>query len=256
MRKSLTLLALIMIAATLNAQNFRKIRKAAEAFVESGKYEDAVEQYTHAIQLKPTDIDMYLERGKAYEAMELYDEAYSDYEKAHVFDPKEPEVLYLLGRVSNKMEKYDQALAHLNRASAVAKRESKIYPEKVWTLLQLEEYEQALKVSDTAMLFDEDALNYYQRGLAYESLNNDILAKKDFENSVRKDKRFDDARLALANLLVRTGSLDDAMAHCTAVLEYNDRSTDAYLTRSRIFIKQLDYPSAINDVSRNILIES
>ncbi|MFO8234969.1 MAG: DUF2225 domain-containing protein [Bacteroidales bacterium] len=200
MRKPLTLLALIMIATALNAQSFRKVRKAAEAFVESGKYEDAVEQYTHAIQLKPTDIDMYIERGKAYEAMELYDEAYTDYEKAHVFDPKEEEVLYLMGRINNKMGNYEQALAHLNRASAVAKREAKIYPEKVWTLLQIEEYEQALKVSDTAMLFDEDALNYYQRGLAYESLNNDILAKKDFENSVKKDKRFDDARLALANL--------------------------------------------------------
>ncbi|MFP4487844.1 MAG: tetratricopeptide repeat protein [Bacteroidales bacterium] len=255
MRKSVTLLALIMMAAALNAQSFRKVRKAAEAFVESGKYEDAVEQYTHAIQLKPTDIDIYIERGKAYEAMELYDEAYTDYEKAHVFDPKEEEVLYLMGRINNKMGNYEQALAHLNRASAVAKREAKIYPEKVWTLLQMEEYEQALKVSDTAMLFSSDALNYYQRGLAYESLNNDILAKKDFENSVKKDKRFDDARLALANLLIRIGYLDEAMDHCTAVLEYNDRNTEAYLTRSRIFIEQMDYPSAINDISRNILIE-
>mgnify|MGYP006282657911 CR=1 FL=1 len=244
-----------MLAGIASGQSFRKLRKAAEAFVENGKYEDAIEQYTHAIEMKPTDIDMYIERGKAFEALERFDEAYADYEKAKVFDPDEEDILFLLGRVSNKMGKYEQALSHLNHASRVAKREAKVYPEKVKTLLELGEYEMALKVSDTAMLFDENAINYYQRGLAYEKLNNDILAKRDFEKSVKEDKKFIDSRLSLANLLARTGKLDDAMEHCNEVLEINDRNTDAYHIRSKIYIEQLDYPSAINDISRNILIE-
>lgn len=244
-----------MLAGIASGQSFRKLRKAAEAFVENGKYKDAIEQYTHAIEMKPTDIDMYIERGKAFEALERFDEAYADYEKAKVFDPDEEDILFLLGRVSNKMGKYEQALSHLNHASRVAKREEKIYPEKVKTLLELGEYEMALKVSDTAMLFDENAINYYQRGLAYEKLNNDILAKRDFEKSVKEDKNFIESRLSLANLLTRTGKLDDAMEHCNEVLELNDRNTDAYHIRSKIYIEQLDYPSAINDISRNILIE-
>ncbi len=246
---------MVMMAISLNAQNPRKFVKAAEAFVESGKYEDAIEQYTHAIQLKPTDISLYMARGEAFESLGRFDEAYADYEKAYVFDPKESDVLFFMGRVSNKMGKYEQALMHLNRASAVSKRDAKLYPEKVKTLLALGDYEQALKVSDTAMLFKEDEINYYQRGLAYEKLNNDILAKRDFEKAVSKNKAFDEARLSLANLFIRINYLDDAMNECTEVLKYNDRNTEAYLTRSKIYIQQLDYPSAINDISRNILIE-
>ncbi|MEA1887454.1 MAG: tetratricopeptide repeat protein [Bacteroidota bacterium] len=256
MRKTVTFLLLLTVAtAALNGQNFRKFRRAAEKFVESGKYEDAIEQYTHAIELKPTKIDLYIERGKALEAIDRNEEAYSDYEKAKVFDPDEEDILYLLGRLSNKMGKYEQALRHLNHASKVAKREAKIYPEKVKTLLALNQYEQALKVSDTAMLFKEDDINYYQRGLVYEHLNDDIRAKKDFEKAVSKNRNFIDARLALADLLVRTGELDEAMQHCSEVIRRDDRNTEAYLVRSKIYIKQLDYPSAINDISRNILLE-
>ncbi len=255
MRKLVTLLVLLTVATALNGQNFRKLRKAAEKFVENGKYEDAIEQYTHAIELKPTNIDLYIARGKALESINRYEEAYADFGKAEVFDPKEEDVLYLLGRVSNKMGNYEQALAHLNRASIVAKRDARIYPEKVKTLLELGKYEQALKVSDTAMLFREDDLNYYQRGLVYEKLNNDELAGKDFEKAVNKNRKFSEARLALANLLTRTGKLDKAMEHCSEVIANNDRNTDAYLARSRIYIAQLDYPSAIDDISRNILVE-
>jgi tetratricopeptide (TPR) repeat protein len=255
MRKFITLLLLIGVAATLNGQSFRKLRKAAEKFVENGKYEDAIEQYTHAIELKPTDINLYIARGKALEEIGRYEDAYSDYEKAQVFDPDEDDILYLLGRASNEMGKYEQALKHLNHASRVAKREAKIYPEKVKTLLALGMYEQALKVSDTAMLFREDDLNYYQRGLAYVKLNNDVLARKDLEKAISKNRDYTDARLALANLLIRNGELDAAMQHCSEVIKSDDRNTEAYLTRSRIYVAQLDYPSAINDVSRNILIE-
>ncbi|MFO7853280.1 MAG: tetratricopeptide repeat protein [Bacteroidota bacterium] len=255
MRKFVTFLVLITLASTLNGQNFRKFRRAAEKFVESGKYEDAIEQYTHAIELKPTKIDLYIERGKALEEIDKLETAYSDYEKAKVFDPDEEDILYLLGRVSNKMAKYEQALRHLNHASKVAKREAKIYPEKVKTLLALGQYEQALKVSDTAMLFREDDINYYQRGLVYEKLNDDIRARRDFEKAVRKNRNFTDARLALADLLVRTGELEEAMSHCSEIISRDDRNTSAYVVRSKIYIKQLDYPAAINDISKNILLE-
>ncbi|MBS0011409.1 MAG: tetratricopeptide repeat protein, partial [Bacteroidales bacterium] len=255
MRKLTTLLVLLILATAANGQSFRKFRKAAEAFVSNGKYEDAIVQYTHAIELKPTRIDLYLARGEALEMIGHYEEAYSDYEKAKIFDAKDKDALFLLGRVSNKMGKYDLALAHLNRASKVAKREARIYPEKVKTLLELGQYEKALKVSDTAMIFKENDINYYQRGLVYVKLNNDVLARKDLEKAISKNRSFADARLELSNLLIRGGELERAMEQCSEVIKNNDRNTDAYLARSRIYIARLDYPSAINDISKNILIE-
>lgn len=223
--------------------------------MKSGNYKDAIEQYTHAIELNPIAVKGYLSRGEAYELLNSFDEAYTDYEKALMFAPKNTDALFLLGRVCNKMGKYEEALSFLDRGTRIAKRDEKLYPEKVITLIGLEMYDKALKTSDTAILFRENQINLYYRGIAFERLNNDIRARKDFERAISRDKRYIPARLALADLLIRNGDLDGAMKHCDFLIGENDRNTDAYLVRSRIYVAQLNYPSAINDVSRNILVE-
>ncbi len=45
------------------------------------------------------------------------------------------------------------------------------------------------------------------------------------------------------------------MVQCNEVLKNDDRNTEAYLVRAKIYKKNLDYPSAINDISKNILID-
>ncbi|MEZ5000790.1 MAG: caspase family protein [Bacteroidales bacterium] len=255
MKRFILLISIAALPLVIFGQSASKFIKAGDTFFKNNKFEDAVEQYTHAIELNPTDIKGYILRCTALEAAGRYQEAYEDIEKARVFDPKDVEVLYLIGRVCNELGKYDEALMHLNYASRVAKREEKIYPEKVKTLIALGQYDNALKVSDTALLFKENELNFYQRGLAFEKLNNDIRARKDYEKAISKEKTFEPARLALADLLIRAGELEEAKEHVDYLIADNDRNANAYLVRSRIYVKKLDYPSALNDVSRNILLE-
>jgi tetratricopeptide (TPR) repeat protein len=45
------------------------------------------------------------------------------------------------------------------------------------------------------------------------------------------------------------------MTQCAEILKNDDRNTAAYMMRSKVYMKNLDYPSAINDLSKNILIE-
>ena len=201
-----------------------------------------------------SNTEYYVARGNAYEQVLKYSDALTDYEKAMVFDPKNVDILISLGAVSNKMAKYDEALKFLNKASGLDKRNGSIYPEKITTLIGLEKYDQALKVSDTALLFKETAKVLYDRGLIYVNLNNDVLAKKELEKSLGKDKTFADSRLALADLLLRAGDKAGALEECNTVLEQDDRNTNAYLMRSKIYVASLDFPKAIDDISKNIII--
>ena len=255
MRQILSVLLFCLISLSAYSQSYKKTLKAGKAFMESGRNEDAVTQFTSAIQLNPTDIDGYIARGEAYENLGKYQESLDDYEKAIVFEPKNVDVLFLLGRVCNKMGNYDQALKHLNYASKIAKREGKVYPEKVKTLIALERYDMALQVSDTALKIKQNELNYYQYGLAFERLMNYRRAKEEYKSSIQKNKKYVPARVAMAQLLIREGNLDEAMEHCNYMIENNDKNTEAYRVRSLIYKEQLDYPNAINDISRNILIE-
>jgi tetratricopeptide (TPR) repeat protein len=255
MNRILLLLVMVIMTTSGYGQNVKKFLKAGDTFMKSGKYEDAVVQYTQAITIKPSDIDGYLARAGALEELGRYEEAYNDLERALVFDAKNIDLLFMTGRVCNNLGRYDEALKHLNYAGTLAKREERLYPEKVRSLLELGQYDIALGTSDTALLFRENDVNLYQRGLAFERLNNDIRARKDFEKAVSKNKRYEPARLALADLLIRTGDLDEAAEHVDYLIAEDDRNTKAYSVRSRIFVKKLDYPSALNDISRNILIE-
>ena len=256
-KKRVFLLVTMMAFLTISVfgQKAKTYYKAGNEFVDNKKYEDAVAQFTSAIGLEPSNSDYYIARAKAYEKLNKYTEAHADYEKAIVFKPKDVDAIIGLGRVCNKMNKFDEALVMLDRASGIERRNSEVYPEKVITLMGLAKYNQALKVCDSAILIKDEPMNYYYRGKVYVALSNDILAKKELEKAISKDKKLVEPRIELAELLLRTGNSVEAMNQINIVLTANDRNTTAYLTRSKIYKKALDFPNAINDVSKVILID-
>lgn len=256
MKKQIFLMAIIiaLVSVSTFGQNARKYFKAGSEFFDGMKYEDAIVQYTSAIGLDPSNTDYYYARGQAYEKLLKYDEAKADYEKVLVFDAKNVDAIISMGVIANKTGKFEEALKILNHASNIDKRNSKIYPEKVVTLLGLEKYNQALKVSDTAIIIKDTPMDYYYRGVIYRKLGNDVLAKKELEKSISKDKKLVEPRLELAELLIPTNA-QEAMNQCNEVIKNNDRNTLAYLMRSKVYKKNFDYPNAINDISKNIMID-
>ena len=257
MKKRVLFLVLSMALLSISAygQNGKKFYKAGNEFVENLKYEDAIVQFTNAIGVEPSNANYYYARGNVYVALLKNNEAKSDFEKAIVFEPKNVDALVSLGAVCNKMGDYTSALGFLNRASHIDKRNSTVYPEKVLTLIGLEKYDQALRASDTALIIKDTPMNYYWRGIVYTKLNNDVLARKEIEKSISKDKKLPEPRLELAELLLKANDAQGALDQCNEILKNDDRNTAAYLMRSKVYKKNLDYPSAINDISKNILIE-
>ena len=243
-----------IISVSASAQNGKKYFKAGNEFMEGIKYEDAIVQFTSAIGIEPANPDYYHARGEAYEKLLKFEEAKADFEKVIVFDAKNVDATVHLGDLCNKTGKYEEALKHLNHATALDKRNEGAYPIKVITLLELEKYDQALKASDTAVALNDAPMIFYYRGVIYRKLTNDVMAKKEFEKSILKDKKLPEPRLALADLLL-TSATDQAMIQCNEVIKNDDRNTDAYIMRSRVYKQSLDYPNAINDISKNILID-
>lgn len=247
-------ITLALFSVCTFGQNAKKYYKAGTDFVAGLRYEDAIEQFTNAIGIEPSEPDYYIARGQAYKALKKYDEAKADFAKAVVFKPKDADVYVLMGEICNKMEDYEEALGFLNHASTLDKRNKNVYPEKVITLLGLEKYDQALKVSDTAIIITNSAMDYYYRGLIYARIGNEAFGKKEFEKAISKDKKLAEPRLALAELIMISDP-EEAMDQCNEVLKNNEFNTDAYLVRSKVYMRNLDYPSAINDLSKNILID-
>ena len=254
-RGVIVLLLLAGFAIAGFGQNQKQMIKAGEKFMAGMKYEAALEQFTRAIDVDPNKPDGYLARARAYEKLHKYDQAYSDVEKALVLAPNNVGVLLQKGRICNHLGRFDEALTHLNRVTAIEKRNKDVYPEKVETLLGLGRFDQALRASDTALLLRKDVRNMYDRGRVYVKLNNDVLARREFENAIRRDRSWDPPRLELVDILIRERKLGEALGQCNAMISVNDRNSAAYTARSRVYVASMDFPNAINDISKNIVME-
>jgi tetratricopeptide (TPR) repeat protein len=255
MKKRVILMATVIILMVVSAfgQSARKYYKAGAEFVDNLKYDDAIVQFTSAIGLEPSNPVYYYARGQAYEMLSKHAEAKADFEKSLVFAPKDVDVMISLGAVCNKTGNYEESLKLLNHAAALDKRNTKVYPEKVIALTSLGKYDQALQASDTALIIKDTPMDYYWRGVIYRKLKNDVQGEKEFRKSISKDKKLAEPRIALADLLISSNQ-KEAMDQCNEVIKNNDRNTAAYIQRSKVYKKNLDYPSAINDISKTILI--
>jgi tetratricopeptide (TPR) repeat protein len=255
MKKRVLLMATIMtLVICAFGQSAKKYYKAGLEFVDNLKYDDAIVQFTSAIGLEPSNPDYYYVRGQAYEKLSKYTDAKADFEKSLIFAPKNVEAMISLGAVCNKLGSYEESLRLLNHASSLERRNTRVYPEKVIALINLKRYDQALQISDTALIVKDTPMDYYWRGIIYRRLNNDVLGRKELEKSISKDKKLAEPRIELADLLISTNP-KEAMEQCNEVIKNNDRNTTAYIQRSRVFKKNLDYPNAINDISKTILID-
>jgi tetratricopeptide (TPR) repeat protein len=256
MKKRAFFILAVMIVATVSSfgQSAKKNFKAGQEFTDNLKYDDAIAQFTSAIGFEPSNPDYYYARGLIYEKQLKYPEAKADFEKCLVFAPKHVDAMISLGSVCTKTGNYEQSLRLLNRASVLDARNTKVYSEKAVTLTYLGRYDQALEASDTAIVIKDTPMDFYWRGIIYRKLNNSAQAKKELEKAISKDKKLAEPRIELADLLMSSNP-KEAMLQCDEVIKNNDRNTAAYIQRSKVYKKNLDYPNAINDISKTIMID-
>lgn len=71
-----------------------EVDKSTAVYIERGltnlrsqNYLEALDNYTHAIELDPTNAHLYIKRGDIYTTLERYEEALADYNYAIQLDP-------------------------------------------------------------------------------------------------------------------------------------------------------------------------
>jgi tetratricopeptide (TPR) repeat protein len=269
MKRGFSIFLLIILVAGMGVygQSSRKYIKAGEEFIRNNMFDDAIDQFSRAIEESPASADGYVKRARVYEQTGNYMLAYDDYKRAVNFMPDDTGILYNLGRMCNmiasgenttadeKQKYYSEAVSVLQKAIKAEYRNGRLYTEKVVSLIGMELWDRALATSDTALQMRDDAINYYYQGIIYQEKSDDQTARRQLEKAVTKDKTLLIARLELARVLVRQGDINSALGQCNMVMQQDEKNVEAYLTRAMAFEAKLDYPSAINDISTAILLE-
>ncbi len=245
---------MLMSLNVVLGQSTKKYYKAGKTFQKAGNYEDACDQYTNALNLDPNFEKAYIQRAQVYEKLAQIENAASDYKKLTSLLPKKYDYFYHAGRLYYKLEKYDESLLMLNAATNISDKEHLAYEYKVKVLLAKKDYQSALTECKKAIKLNPVAENFYNLGTINVELNNYVLAELNFIESVTENPNYIKSHIELGFVRIKLNKLNDALNSANKALSIDSRNKMAYILRSIVYKKKLDYPSAINDLSKVTLL--
>lgn len=180
---------------------------------EINEYEEALKDYSSALELNNDLHQVYYLRAGGYAFLEDYDKALEEIKKYIENEPKSEEGNYLLAYIMIKLGEDEEAIDFLDKfiLEELTNFGEKYYKEtetdtwedyleKALYYLEKGDYSKALRDVNNSIKLKEVAENYFLRGKIY--YYNDLFkyAEEDFNKAIEIDKNFYDGYAMLAQL--------------------------------------------------------
>jgi tetratricopeptide (TPR) repeat protein len=138
-------------------------------YLEKGQYDQAITEFTKAIELDPKFAWAYNNRGNAYaQGKGQLDQAISDFTKAIELDPKLAKAYNNRGGAYGDKGQYDQAISDCNKAIELNPEYAQAYYNRGRAYLQKGQLDQAISDYTKAIeLNPEIAMAYLNRAITY-----------------------------------------------------------------------------------------
>ncbi len=251
MKRLITILTLLLTMGNMMifAQSSKQYMKAGEEFARKMSLEDAIDQFTKAIELDPDFDKAYIQRAIAYSKLEDYKKAAQDFDRAIVFNEKDGELYYLSGSCYYQLEEYQIALERYTRAIDLKNNFQEAYQERSVVLMELRRYQEALEDCRKCLKIKEDEKGYFNLAQVYEKLEMYPESEEAYRRSIEENPRVIETHFALAQMLYSTEDYSNAYASVTQVLQLDPGSLEGILLQSQILAAQKNYPKAIEVLS-------
>lgn len=146
-----------------------------------GNYQQAIEDFSKAIEIRPLSAIAYTNRGNSYNSLGNYQQAIEDFSKAIEINPRYALAYYNRGNVYAKLGNYQQAIINYD-ASIKYSQFTLAYNNRGNAYRMLGKYQNAIEDYNMAIkLSPSDGIVYENRGVAYRNLGDNEQAMKDFE---------------------------------------------------------------------------
>jgi len=153
-------------------------------FASKDQYDEAISDYTKALEINPRYIEAYNNRGLAYASKGQYDDAISDYNKALKINPRYIEAYNNRGNAHLNKGQYDDAISDYNKILKIESRYAVAYYNRGIAYIAKDQYDQAISDFSKALeILPGFEAAYGNRGRAY-------YLKKNY------DKSWDDVKKA------------------------------------------------------------
>jgi tetratricopeptide (TPR) repeat protein/serine/threonine protein kinase len=224
--------------------------KRAVQHVKRRQYQQAVADYSTAIDLWPHAAEPRSDRGQVYWLyLKDFDAALIDFRKIVEGWPKRPQAYRFLGMIHLGRRQYDLALEELNDALARSPNSPDVLLAKAQIYLWQGKAQEALEVvhplAQKPPPNAEYALNV--RGDIFRSLGRLDAAAADYRRLIQLRPDNIDSYVSLALVYCKQGQPDKARQCLDQLIEANPKSATAYLQRGRFLRDQGQFEAAWKD---------
>ena len=254
--RTILIIGLSILTISSYSQNAKKFLKTGNTFAKADNYTEAIVHYTKAIEIEPNLTEAYIARAQAYEKISKIELAVADYDRASVISPKEETHFYNASRLYYDLSKYNKSMEMCDKALLINKKYLEVFEIKINCLIALNKYDDALTQANLATSIKRTTSTYKSRGKVNFLLKKFEDAESDYNSAYTRDKKDEEAIVGLANSYYEMDKLSEALETIELALELDENSQDGYFVRSKIYHKKVDFPKAINDLSKLIVLYS
>ena len=227
--------------------------ESANAHFEQGAYEDAITDYSRAIELNSKNPEAYRKRGTAYGFLEDYENTIRDFTKAIELAPDNAPDYNNRGSAYDFLGDSQKAIQDFNKAIALDPNFAGAYNNRGGVEAQSGDFEQALHDFTKAIELDPlIVVAYYNRAFVYVDTGYPELAIKDFTSVIKlrpnASKPYIDRGAAYAQL----GDLEQAVQDYGMAVELKPEDATAYFNRGSAYAQLNDFERAIQDFTKVI----
>ncbi len=240
--------------AEMSAQMEDLIQQRASLYSELGKHEEALKNYSKAIEMNDANPQLYIKRGKIYRLTGEYELAIADFNKAIKLDGKNSEAFNQRGTVYLCLKKYDLALEDFKRAINLDKNNASAYNNCATLFLEFKRFDDAIQNIEKALKLNPKLGEaYVNRGLYYLMRDKDYQkALENFEQAVSLSPNNPDAYFNLGKVYYLLYNLIDAEKALSKTIEISPNYLEAYKIRAIVYMRLFDFRKSIEDFSKII----
>ena len=220
-----------------------------------GLYDEAIADYDKAIQLEPDFATAYFNRGNAKNSLGLYDKAISDYDKAIQLNPNFASAYFNRGGANESLGRHEEAIADYDKAIQLNPDLFDAHVNRGLAKVRLGRFRDAIADYDSAIKINPDyAEAYCNRGHAKGCLARYDEAIKDYDQAIQLNPDFAEAynSRGIANMYLRR--YEDAIADCNQAIRLKADFAEAYASRGNANAGLRRYQDAVADYDRAIRI--
>lgn len=223
----------------------------ANTLLELKRYQEAMDAYDQTIQLQPNYLEAWNGRGKALNHLQRSKEAIASFDSALKIQPNNLEAWYERGNVQIKLQQYSEAITSFDKAVKIQPNNSLAWHKRGIALHNLRRYQEAVESYDKAVEHKPDyAEAWYQRGNALINLQKSKEAVESYDKAVQFQPNFQIAWYSKGSALNNLRNFKEAVNSFDQAVKLNPDDYDSWYNRGWALHQLQRYEEAVNSYDK------